>query len=153
MKYPFKILNKKKFLLCFVNAFLCNIFFYINPVLLAWFTREPFTLERLKYLIIAIAVSKILAVSLNQIWIIYVLKFENFYAKELQLAYFNRVARMKPFALNKVHNGFLKKQIDIIAEESEEFMEYIFETVNGFSISVVMFLVQVINQDVRMFFV
>lgn len=153
MKYPFKILNKKKFLLCFIDAFLTNLFFYITPVLLAYFTREPFTLEKFKCLILSIIVSKVLAVALNQIWIIYVLHFENEYAKDLQLAYFNRVVRMKPFALNKVHNGFLKKEIDIIAEESEELLEHIYETVSGFSISIVMFLVQVVNQDRNIFFV
>lgn len=153
MKYPFKILNKKKFILCFIDAFLTNLFFYITPVLLAYFTREPFTLEKLKYLILSIIVSKILAVALNQIWIIYILKFEHQYSKDLQLAYFERVARMKPFALNKVHNGFLKKEIDIISGEAEDLLEYIFETVSGFSISIVMFLVQVINQDLKLFFV
>ncbi len=132
---------------------MCNIFFYITPVLLAYFTKEPFTLERFKWLILSIIISKILAVSLNQIWIIYILKFENLYAKDLQLAYFNRVVKMKPFQLNKVHNGYLKKQIDIISEEAEDLMEQIFETVSGFSVSVIMFLGQVIHQDIRMFFV
>lgn len=153
MKFAFKVLNKKKFILCFIDAFLTNLFFYITPVLLAWFTREPFTLQRFQYLILSIVVSKIIAVSLNHIWIIYVLKFEHLYAKDLQIAYFNRVVKMKPFQLNKVHNGFLKKQIDIISEEAEEFLESIYETVSGFSVSVVMFLVQVINQDVKMFFI
>lgn len=60
---------------------------------------------------------------------------------------------MKPYKLNKVHNGFLKKQIDIISEEAEEFIEYIFETVNGFGISIIIFLIEVINQDFKMFFV
>lgn len=60
---------------------------------------------------------------------------------------------MKPYKLSKVHNGFLKKQIDIISEEAKEFIEYIFETVNGFLISIVIFLIQVINQDLNMFFV
>ncbi len=152
MKYPFRILNKKKFVLCFVIAFVANIFFYITPALLAYFTREPFTLEKLKYLIISIVVTKVFAVSLNQIWIMYILKFENIYAKDLQLAYFKRVIRMKPFQLNKVHNGFLKKQIDIISEEAEELLEQIFETVSGFSVSVVMFLTQVFAQDKNMFF-
>ena len=60
---------------------------------------------------------------------------------------------MKPFRLNKVHNGFLKKQIDIISQEAEDFMEQIFETVSGVSISIFMFLVQVFQQDVNMFFI
>ena len=153
MKFPFKVLNKKKFVLCFMNAFMTNLFFYITPALLAYFTREPFTLEKLKYLILSIVVTKILAVSLNHIWILYVLKFENEYAKDLQLAYFRRIVKMKPNRLSQVHNGFLKRQIDVIAQEGEELLEQIFETVSGCTISIVMFLMQVIQQDVRMFWV
>ena len=88
MKYAFKILNKKKFVLCFINAFLTNIFFYSTPVLLACFVREPFTLENLKCLILSIIVTKILGIALNQIWIMYVLKFENIYSKELRISLF-----------------------------------------------------------------
>lgn len=152
MKYAIKLLNKRKFLLCFIDAFITNICLYLLPVVLAIFTKQPFTLEKLGYLIIAIIGLKVIEIAFNHIWIVYTIRFESEYAKDLQLAYFNRVARMKPFKLNKVHNGYLKKQIDIIAEESEEFMEYIFETVNGFLISVVIFLIQVIEQDLKMFF-
>ena len=60
---------------------------------------------------------------------------------------------MKPNKLNKLHNGFLKKQIDIVATESEEYIESIFETVNGFLISAAIFLYEVYTQDVKMFFV
>jgi len=153
MKYPFKVLNKKKFILCFLLAFVVNVLLYIMPVVLAWFTKEPFTLERFKYLIIALITIKFSEIILNHFWVIYILRFENKYAKDLQIGYFNRVAKMKPFKLNKVHNGYLKKQIDIISEESEEFMEQFFETFNGFSISIVIFLIQVINQDINMFWV
>ena len=54
------------------------------------------------------------------------------------LAYFNRVVKMKPFQLNKVHNGFLKKQIDIITQEAEDFMVYTYSTLPYFSISLVL---------------
>lgn len=153
MKYPFKVLNKRKFILCYINAFIVNLCIYLMPVAMAIFTKEPFTLERLKYLIIAIIGLKFTEIILNHLWVVYILRFEHVYAKDLQLAYFNRIARMKPYKLNKVHNGFLKKQIDIISEEAKEFIEYIFETVNGFGISITIFLIQVINQDFKMFFV
>lgn len=153
MKYPFKILNKKKFILCYINAFIVNLCIYLMPVVFAIFTKQPFTLEKMKYLIMSIIGLKLTEIILNHIWVVYILRFENKYAKDLQLAYFNRVARMKPYKLNKVHNGFLKKQIDIISEEAEQFMEYIFETVNGFGISIVIFLIQVINQDFTMFLI
>lgn len=153
MKFPFKVLNKKKFILCYINAFIVNLCIYLMPVVLAIFTTQPFTLDKLKYLIISIIGLKLTEIILNHFWVVYILRFENIYAKDLQLAYFNRVSKMKPTKLNKVHNGFLKKQIDIISEESEQFMEYIFETVNGFSISIIIFLIEVINQDFNMFVV
>ncbi len=153
MKFPFKILNKKKFILCYINAFIVNLCIYLMPVVLAIFTTPPFTLHKFKYLIISIIGLKFTEIILNHLWVIYISRFENIYAKELQLAYFNRVSKMKPTKLNKVHNGFLKKQIDIISEESEQFMEYIFETINGFGISIVIFLIEVINQNFSMFIV
>lgn len=153
MKFPLKILNKKKFILCYIDAFITNLCLYLMPLVLAIFTKEPFTQEKFAYLIISIIGLKIGEIVLNHIWVIYVQRFENKYAKDLQLAYFSRVAKMKPFKLNKVHNGFLKKQIDIISEESIEFMEYVFETVNGFTISIAIFLIQVLNQDINMFYI
>lgn len=151
MKYPFKILNKPKFILCYINAFIVNLCIYLMPVALAIFTTEPFTLKKFSCLIISIIGLKLIEIILNHFWVVYILRFENKYSKDLQLAYFNRIAKMKPYKLNKIHNGFLKKQIDIISEESAEFMEYIFETVNGFGISIVIFLIQVKNQDFNMF--
>lgn len=152
MKYAIKLLNKRKFILCFINAFIVNLCIYLLPVVLAIFTKQPFTIEKMGYLIISIIGLKLVEIILNHVWVIYLLRFENEYAKDLQLGYFNRIVKMNHFKLNKVHNGYLKKQIDIIADEAEEFMEYIFETVNGFGISVIIFLIQVIEQDIKMFF-
>ena len=153
MKYPFKILNKKKFILCYIDAFIVNICIYLMPVVLAIFTTKPFTIQKFEYLIISIIIIKSLELLLNHVWIVYILKFEETYAKDLQLAYFNRIVKMKPYKLNKTHNGFLKKQIDIISEEAKEFMESILETVNGFGISITIFLIQVMNQDTNMFLI
>ena len=150
---PVKILDKKKFILCYMNAFVVNLCIYLMPVVLAIFTTQPFTLQKFYYLIISIIGLKFIEIILNHFWVIYILRFENKYCKDLQLAYFNRIAKMKPYKLNQIHNGFLKKQIDIISEEAEEFMEYIFETVNGFVISIVIFLIQVFNQNMKMFWI
>lgn len=152
MKYAIKKLNKGKFILCFIDAFIVNLCLYLLPVVLAIFTKQPFTLEKLGYLILSIIFLKLVEIILNHVWVMDVQRFQEKYAKDLQLGYFNRIANIKPFKLNKVHNGFLKKQIDIISEESIELMEYIFETVNGFGISITIFLIEVINQDVKMFY-
>lgn len=151
MKFPIKILNKKKFIICFINAFIVNLCVYLIPLVLAIFTTQPFTLEKLKYLIITVIGLKLTELILNHLWAVYVQRFQNKYSKDLQLAYFNRIAKMKTNKLNQVHNGFLKKQVDIISEEAQDFTEYIFETVNGFLISIVIFLIQVINQDIKIF--
>jgi len=153
MKFPLKILNKKKFILCYINTFIVNLCLYLMPVVLASFTVQPFTLEKFTYLIIWVIGLKLVELILNHVWVVYILRFENEYSKDLELAYFNRIAKMKPSKINQVHNGFLKKQIDIISEEAEEFIEYIFETVNGFGISIIIFLIQVINQDFKMFLI
>ena len=153
MKFALKILNKKKFILCYIDAFIVNMCLYLMPVVLSIFTTQPFTLEKFRYLIISIIGLKTIELVLNHFWEVYILRFESKYSKDLQLAYFSRIAKMKPNKLNQVHNGFLKKQIDIISEEAEEFMEYVFETVNGFFISIVIFLIQVIHQDFHMFWI
>lgn len=108
--------------------------------------------RKMGYLIVSIIGLKLVEIMLNHVWVIYLLRFETEYAKDLQLGYFNRIVKMKSFKLNKLHNEYLKKQIDMIAEEAEQFLEYIFETVNGFGISVIIFLIQVIQQDVKMLF-
>ena len=153
MKYAFKILNKRKFIISYIIAFIVNLCIYLMPLVLAFFTREPFNLEKLKYLIICVISLKLTEIILNHVWVMYIVRYEEEYGKDLQLAYFNRVANMKPYKLNKTHNGFLKKQIDIISDEAKNFLERILETVNGFGISIVIFFIQVINQDIKMFFV
>lgn len=97
MKFPFKVLNKKKFILCYINAFIENLCIYLMPVVLAIFTTQPFTLDKFKYLIISIIGLKLTEIILDHFWIVYILRFENIYAKDLQLAYFNRVSKMKRF--------------------------------------------------------
>ena len=153
LKYTFKILNKKKFILCYINAFIVNLCIYLVPFVLAIYTKQPFSLENFKRLIFYIVIFKTIDIILNHIWIIYVLKFEEKYSKDLQLAYFNRATRIKPYKLNDIHNGFLKKQIDIISDEAKLFLEYIFETVNGFTISTTIFFIEVFTQSLKMFYI
>lgn len=153
MKYPYQILNKRKFILSFINALVVNLSIYLLPLALAIFTTAPFTLVKFMYLILSVIVLKLTEVALNHVWVMYVLRYEYKYGKDLQIAYFNRIAKMKPFQLNKLHNGFLKKQIDIIADEAQQFIEYVYETVNGFAIAISIFLIQVFHQDVTMFYI
>lgn len=41
MMYLFKVLNKKKYALCFINAFLENLCLYIMPVVLSMLLTVP----------------------------------------------------------------------------------------------------------------
>ena len=45
LKYTFKILNKKKFAICYINAFIVNICIYLMPVVLAYYTKKPLTVN------------------------------------------------------------------------------------------------------------
>ena len=86
MVYALKILNKKKFILCYINAFIVNLCIYLIPVTLAIFTTEPFTLQKFKYLIISIIGLKFVEIILNHFWVIYILRFESKYAKDLRFS-------------------------------------------------------------------
>ena len=66
MMYPFKVLNKKKYALCFINAFLENICLYIMPLILSIFLTVPFSLEKFKWLIILTIAIKILEIFFNK---------------------------------------------------------------------------------------
>lgn len=68
MMYPFKILNKKIYTLCFINAFLENVCLYIMPVVLATFLTIPFNLEKFKLLIIFTIIIKVLEIFFNILW-------------------------------------------------------------------------------------
>ena len=70
MKYAIKLLNKRKFILCFINAFIV----YLLPVVLAIFTKQPFTIEKMGYLIGSIIGLKLVEIMLNHVWVIYLLR-------------------------------------------------------------------------------
>lgn len=55
--------------------------------------------------------------------------------------------------INNTHTGYLKKQLDIISEETVSLLEEIMMTVNGFCVAITIFLIQVWNQSYIMFIV
>lgn len=153
MIYPFKILNKKKYLLCFINALLENICLYIMPVILSMFLTIPFTVEKFKWLIIFTITIKILEIIFNILWNTKVENFLEASKKDLQIAYFKRLCDMNISRINNIHTGYLKKQLDIISEETVAFLEEIMQTVNGFCVAITIFLIQVWTQNYIMFVV
>ena len=153
MNYLYKILNKKKFILCEINAFLLNLSVYLLPVALAYFTTEPFDLLKFEYLILAVVALIVLRIVTDHIWYVYIDKCREDYAKKVQLSYFRRLLDMNMYKLNNIHNGYIKKQIDVVAEETKSFSNIIFSTCNGFLIAITVFLAMLYIQNIMMFFV
>lgn len=153
MMYPFKILNKKKYVLCFINAFLVNVCLYIMPVILSIFLTSPFNLEKFKLLIIFTIIIKIIEIFFNVLWNTKVETFLEISKKDLQISYFDRICNMNVTKINNIHTGYLKKQLDIISEETVSLLDEIMMTVNGFCVAITIFLIQVWTQSYVMFFV
>lgn len=150
--YPFKVLNKKKYSLCFINAFLENICLYLMPVVLSLLLTVPFTLEKFKLLIILTILFKVLEIFFNILWNIYTEPFLEKSKKDLHLSYFKRICNMNMTRINNSHTGYLKKQIDTVCDESVLLLDEIMMTVNGFCIAITIFLIQVWTQSVPLFF-
>lgn len=153
MMYPFKVLKKGKYLLCFINAFLENICLYIMPVVLSVFLTIPFSLEKFKWLIVLTIIIKSLEIFFNVIWNVKVEPFIEHTKKDLQISYFKRICNMNISKINNTHTGYLKKQLDIITEETGRLLDEIMMTINGFCVAITIFLVQVWNQSKVMFLV
>ncbi|MEG2348155.1 MAG: ABC transporter ATP-binding protein [Clostridia bacterium] len=151
MKYPFEVLNKKKFAFYFFNAFLENLCLYIMPVILSIFLTIPFSLEKFKWLIILTISIKALEIFFNIIWNIKAEPFLECTKKDLQISYFKRICNMNVSKINNTHTGYLKKQLDIITEETGQLLDEIMMTINGFCVAITIFLIQVWTQSLLMF--
>lgn len=153
MMYPFKVLNKKKYILCFINAFLENMCLYIMPIVLSIFLTVPFSLEKFKWLIIFTILIKALEIFFNILWNVKVEPFLEYTKKDLQISYFRRINNMNISKINNTHTGYLKKQLDIITEETGQLLDEIMMTINGFFVAITIFLIQVWTQNIVMFFI
>jgi len=151
--YPFKMLNKKKYALCFINAFLENLCLYIMPVILSVFLTVPFSLEKFKWLIIFTVIIKVLEIFFNVLWNTKVEPFLEISKKDLQISYFKRLCNMNVSRINNTHTGYLKKQLDIVTDETVSLLDEIMMTVNGFCVAITIFLIQVWTQSYIMFII
>lgn len=150
--YLFHVLNKKKYALCFMNAFLENMALYIMPVILSILLTTPFTLEKFKLLIILTILFKVLEIFFDVLWNVYVEPFLEKSKKDLHLSYFRRICNMNMARINNSHTGYLKKQIDTVCDESILLLDEMMMTVNGFCIAITIFLIQVWTQSIPLFF-
>ena len=151
--YPFKILNKKKYTLCFINALLENFCLYIMPVILSIYLTTPFTLDKFKKLIIFTIIIKIFEILFNTLWNTKVTAFLENNKKDLQISYFKRICNMNIAKINSIHTGYLKKQLEVISQETTSLLNEILATVNGFIVAITIFLIQVFKQSLTMFII
>lgn len=151
--YPFKVLNKKKYALCFINAFLENICLYIMPVILSIFLTVPFNLQKFKILIICTISLKALEIFFNMLWNTKVEPFLEVSKKDLQISYFKRICNMNISRINNTHTGYLKKQLDIIGDETVALLDEMMMTINGFGVAITIFLIHVWRQNHIMFII
>lgn len=153
MLYPFKILGKRKFLMWFFNAFVENLCIYMIPFVLSFYTGEPFTQDKFRVLIIALLLLHTVRLSTDSLWTIYATSFVEKYKNKIKVSYFKRLYNMRMENIDNTHNGFIKNQIDIVANESANFLRFLMSTVNGFTIALTIFLYQVFNQDKVIFLI
>lgn len=150
--YPFKVLNKKKYALFFLNAFLENLCLYLMPVILSIYLTTPFTLDKFKMLIILTILLKVLEIIFNATWQIKGETFLTNTKKDLQIAYFKRLTNQNISKLKNTHTGYLKKQIDSICDENSILLDQLMMTVNGFIVAITIFLIKVATQSILLFF-
>ena len=150
--YPFKVLNKKKYALFFLNAFLENLCLYLMPVILSIYLTTPFTLDKFKMLIILTILLKVLEIIFNSTWQIKGETFLTNTKKDLQIAYFKRLTNQNISKLKNTHTGYLKKQIDSICDENSILLDQLMMTVNGFIVAITIFLIKVATQSILLFF-
>jgi len=151
--YPLKKLNKKKYSLLYLNAFLYNICLYIVPIILSTFLVFPFTIEKFKSLILLLIIFKILERIFNIIWIMKGYSFIEYTKNDLYLSYLKRFSNMSISKINNTHTGYLKKQLDTIVNETGELLDGIMLNLNGFIIGITIFLVETFKQDFFIFLI
>ena len=151
--YPFKVINKKKYALCLLSAFIENLCIYLIPVVLSIYLTAPFTLEKFMMLIILTVGLKTLEIILNFVWNMKISVFLQHTKKDLLMAYFKRICNVGVSTINNTHTGYLKKQLDIVTDETVLLLNEILMSVNGFIIAITIFLIQVYKQNVVVFFI
>ena len=65
--FPFRILNKKKYILYFVNGIVQNLSLYFVPVALSFYLTIPFSLHKFFVLIIIILLLKGIEIITNSL--------------------------------------------------------------------------------------
>ena len=150
--FPFRILNKKKYILYFVNGIVQNLSLYFVPVALSLYLTIPFSLNKFLTLIIIILLLKGIEIITNSLFSLKFFPFLENYKKDLDISYLKRIYSMNKAKINHIHTGYLKKEIDTITTESYNLLYELIRTVPGFFIATVIFLIQVGRQSLFLMF-
>ena len=116
--FPFKILNKKKYSLYFINGVIQNLSLYLVPVVLSFYLTIPFSLNKFLALIVIILLLKGIEIVTNSLFSLKFFPFLENYKKDLDISYLKRIYFMNKAKINHIHTGYLKKEIDTITTES-----------------------------------
>lgn len=149
--YCYRVLNKFKFLLCEINAIIVNLCLYLTPVVVSLLITKDLSLNSLFVFIVYIIISNIIYAAGNHFWTVNVNDFLASFVKDVEVSYFKRIINMPLHKLNTIHSGYLKKQIDIIGNESRNFLGCIMDNINGSLIAGIIFLVSVYLQNKMIF--
>ena len=150
--FPFRILNKKKYILYFVNGIVQNLSLYFVPVALSFYLTIPFSLHKFFVLIIIILLLKGIEIITNSLFSLKFFPFLENYKKDLDISYLKRIYSMNKAKINHIHTGYLKKEIDTITTESYNLLYELIRTIPGFFIATVIFLIQVGRQSLFLMF-
>lgn len=123
------------------------------PVVLSIYLTVPFDSNKFKMLILLTIIIKVLEIFFNILWNIKVEPFLECSKKDLQVSYFKRICNMNISKINSTHTGYLKKQLDIVCDETVSLLDEIMMTVNGFCVAISIFLIQVWTQSHIMFII
>ncbi len=145
--FPFKILNKKKYSLYFINGVIQNLSLYLVPVVLSFYLTIPFSLNKFLALIVIILLLKGIEIVTNSLFSLKFFPFLENYKKDLDISYLKRIYSMNKAKINHIHTGYLKKEIDTITTESYNLLYELIRTVPGFFIATGIFLIQVGRQS------
>lgn len=104
-------------------------------------------------LIIFTVVIKAFEILFNVLWNTKITSFLETNQKDLQISYFKRICNMNIAKLNSTHTGYLKKQLDVISQETTALLNEILMTINGFIVAITIFLIQVFKQSIIMFII
>lgn len=128
MRELLKIISKKLIVFTFVLDTICGIADYSQSFVLSYFGTMPFTLKKVIYIIIAIAISNLLIFTCGKLSMyfneVYFVQGSN----EIKKYYFNKLQNMPAEKLSTTHTGFIQK---LISNTCEYFYDVIYGIENS----------------------